>query len=186
MPLSDSSVARKPVHVRRIECRGFERDDGCFDIEGHLTDTKAHATFNAWNGETAPGTPIHDMWLRFTVDSGLNIISVNAASDSHPFPSCPGVVPNFQVLCGLRIAAGFQRTVKELLGNTRGCTHLVDLAGMLATAALQTLGGLRLARLEPGKIPEKPLFIDSCRGWAADGDVVAALYPELFTGRKPD
>jgi hypothetical protein len=63
---------------------------------------------------------------------------------------------------------------------------LVDLAGVVAIAALQTLGGLRLARLEPGKIPEHPLFIDSCRGWAADGPVVEALYPELFTGRKPD
>jgi DUF2889 family protein len=186
MPLSDPSVARKPVHVRRIECRGFERGDGCYDIEGHLTDTKAHVTFNTWKGECAAGAPIHDMWLRFTVDSNLNIRSVDAASDAHPFASCPSVVPNFQALCGLRITGGFQRKVKELLGNTQGCTHLVDLAGMVAIAALQTLGGLRLARLEAGQIPEKPLFINSCRGWAADGPVVEALYPALFTGRKAE
>jgi hypothetical protein len=186
MPLSDSPAERKPLHLRRIECRGFERDDGCFDIEGHLTDTKGHATFNPWKGETPPGAPIHDMWLRFTVDSTLTITSVEAASDSHPFGSCPKVVPNFQALRGLRIAGGFQRAVKERLGNTQGCTHLVDLAGMLATAALQTIGGLQLARLEPGKIPENPAFIDSCRGWAADGPVVEALYPEHFTGGKTD
>jgi hypothetical protein len=186
MPLSDPLMGRKPMHLRRIECRGFERDDGSFDIEGHLTDSKAHATFNPWRGETAPGAPVHDMWLRLTVAPDLTITSVDAASDSHPFASCPGVVPNFQALRGLRIVGGFQRKVKEMLGNTQGCTHLVDLAGMVATAALQSIGGLRFARLEPGSIPNSAVFIDSCRGWAADGSVAETFYPEYFTGRSRD
>jgi len=186
MPLHDPLVSRRLLHRRYIECSGFEREDGCFEVDGHLRDTKAHPVFNRWKGETAPDTPVHDMWLRLTVDQNLTITAVEAASDSHPFENCPSVVPNFQVLRGLRIAGGFQRTVKELLGNTQGCTHLVDLVGIVATAALQTIAGLRLARLEPGRIPERPVFINSCHGWAADGPVVGALYPKFYTGRKTE
>ena len=40
MPLSPP-VSRSPVHTRRIECRSYRRDDGLFDIEGHLTDRKS-------------------------------------------------------------------------------------------------------------------------------------------------
>jgi hypothetical protein len=34
---------RKLVHTRQIECRGYQRDDGHWDIEGHIVDTKANS-----------------------------------------------------------------------------------------------------------------------------------------------
>ena len=49
------SVARKHVHTRAIDYRGFERDDGMWDIEAHMTDTKTYAFNNNWRGEVKVG-----------------------------------------------------------------------------------------------------------------------------------
>ena len=38
MPLS-TSAPRQLMHNRAIECRGYQREDGLWDIEGHLVDT---------------------------------------------------------------------------------------------------------------------------------------------------
>ena len=40
MPLPPAAP-RKAVHTRSIDCRGYEREDGLWDIEGRLVDTKA-------------------------------------------------------------------------------------------------------------------------------------------------
>ena len=68
MPLSTVDVDREPIHTRAIECRSFRRSDGLWDIEGHLTDVKAYPFSNEFRGEIKPGEPLHDMWIRLTVD----------------------------------------------------------------------------------------------------------------------
>jgi hypothetical protein len=181
MPLPKATTARKALHTRRIECQGFEREDGLIDVEGHLVDTKTYSFPNKFRGQVVAGEPIHEMWIRITIDKTLTIVAIDAASDSHPFQICPSVVPNFQTLVGLQIVGGFQRKVKERLGNTEGCTHLVDLVGTVATTAFQTVAG-RAVKPAPGTIKTKPALVDSCRGWAADGVVVKEVFPDFFTG----
>jgi len=64
MPLS-SPAPRKLMHTRAIECRGYEREDGLWDIEAHLTDTKTTPHTRREGGrERRPGEPVHDMWIR--------------------------------------------------------------------------------------------------------------------------
>ena len=46
---------RGPIHHRRIDCRGYWREDGLWDIEAHLTDVKSYPFANAWRGEIGPG-----------------------------------------------------------------------------------------------------------------------------------
>ncbi len=38
MPLSPPAASREHIHTRVVECRGYRRDDGLWDIEGHITD----------------------------------------------------------------------------------------------------------------------------------------------------
>ena len=53
-------VLCRPVHLRRIECTGFAREDGLFDIEGRLTDTRPEPL--ALAERTVPAhAPIHRM-----------------------------------------------------------------------------------------------------------------------------
>ena len=54
MPLS-TSAPRQLMHNRAIECRGYQREDGLWDIEGHLVDTKTYPT-SARDSRASPCT----------------------------------------------------------------------------------------------------------------------------------
>jgi Protein of unknown function (DUF2889) len=45
MPLTPPRP-REAIHGRSIEIDGFRRDDGLYDIEAHLTDTKSFGQSN--------------------------------------------------------------------------------------------------------------------------------------------
>ena len=180
MPLSPA-VGRKPVHTRAIECSSYARDDGLWDIEGHLTDVKAYAFSNKFRGEIQPGEPLHDMWIRLTVDRDFIIRAVEAEIDAGPFEICPAITPAFDKLKGLKIGPGWNRRVREAVGGVHGCTHLVDLLRPIATVAYHTV---RWSDSAPGaaKPARRRPPINSCHAWASDGEVVRNEFPELYTG----
>lgn len=187
MPLS-SAAQREHIHTREIDCRGYRRADGLWDIEAHLVDTKTYGFGNEWRGEMTPGTPIHDMWLRLTVDDDFVVRAVEAVTDASPYQLCPEVTANYQRLLGLSIRPGFMQKVRALLGGTEGCTHLVELLGPLATTAFQTIFPYRnRQRLERGgqraKSERKPRLIDTCYAFASDSPVVKNYWPEFYTGK---
>lgn len=189
MPLSPP-VERQLVHDRTVVCRGWRRADGLWDIEGHLVDTKTYGFPNEYRGFIEPGQPIHDMWLRLTIDRDMTVLAVDAVTDSGPFPICPDIVPNFQRLVGLGIGGGWRRAVRERLGGAEGCTHLVELLGPMATTAYQTIFGERSrerreaeARGEapPPETPGcKPALLNTCHAFAEGSPVVAKLWPAWY------
>jgi hypothetical protein len=185
MPLSESAP-RELVHTRRIECGGYRRADGLWDIEGHMMDVKSAAFRNDWRGEIAPGTPLHEMWIRVTLDDRLTILEIEAVTDHSPYRICPDITPNFQRLKGLRIGPGLHARIRELVGGTEGCTHLVELMGPIATTAFQTMAGSRrLSERKPAdplRPRRRPPLIDTCHAYAGDGDIVRRDYPEFYTG----
>lgn len=185
MPLSEPDPAREPIAAREIECRSYRRSDGLWDIEGHLTDVKAYAFHNRFRGTIEPGVPLHDMWLRLTVDADLLIHAVEAATDAGPYETCPAILPSFQRLKGLRVGPGWNRQVRERLGGVRGCTHLVDLLRPLATVAFHTVLWSRSSPANEDdtlkRIARRPP-LNTCHVWASDGEVVREEYPEHFTG----
>jgi hypothetical protein len=181
---------REPVHHRRIDCRGYRREDGLWDIEGHLTDTKAYPFENSWRGQIPPGEPLHDMWLRLTVDDQLTVIEAEAVTAAGPYAVCPAITPAFSKLEGLRIGPGWRRAVQARLGGVQGCTHLVELLGPLATTAFQTVYPLRPRRAPGGADKRPPPHLGSCHALARDGEVVRRHHPRWYTGAdagsKPD
>jgi len=70
---------RSPEHLRQVVYNGYRREDGLWDIEAHLCDTK-HVPFEV-PGEIswAPHEPIHDMEIRLTVDQQLVIREIAVA-----------------------------------------------------------------------------------------------------------
>ncbi|MDO8776663.1 MAG: DUF2889 domain-containing protein, partial [Burkholderiaceae bacterium] len=60
--------ARTHLHTRAVVYRGYHREDGLWDIEAELTDTKTYALNFSERGDMPPGTPIHGMAIRATVD----------------------------------------------------------------------------------------------------------------------
>lgn len=85
MPLPASKTSRTPRHTRSIVAQAFERDDGLWDIDARITDTKPRVVELA-SGQRGPNEPIHDLWLRITIDTQLNIVDAEAVSDAVPYP----------------------------------------------------------------------------------------------------
>ena len=180
MPGLDPTVAREPLHRRSIEINGYKREDGLYDIEGHLVDTKPY-DFKLAAGVRPANAPIHGMWLRITVDRTLTIVDAAAAMDAMPYVDhCNQIVPAYRKLVGLAIRPGYHRQVQELLGGIRGCTHITEMAGMLATAAFQSMAGQRLQ--DPDR---KPFQIDRCHALDATKAVVGRYYPRWYKGTEP-
>lgn len=180
MPLS-APAPRRPVHERRIACWGYEREDGLFDIEGHLHDSKGYTFENEWRGTLTPGMPVHDMWLRMTIDADLVIQAVEITSDATPYPACPAILPNYEKLVGLRIGAGFTRDARAHIGRVLGCTHQTELLGRMATVAMHTV--LPLRKGNGYEIMEKKLpssLLDSCHTLSRSSETVKQRWPDSY------
>lgn len=183
MPLPEPDT-REPLHERSIVCSGFERADGLWDIEAQLIDRKAYGFPNHDRGYIEAGEPLHDISLRLTLDATYQIHAVAAAIDSSPFHVCPKAVEGVQQLVGLRIEKGWMREVRKRIGGQKGCTHLIELLGPLATTAFQSLHKVRQAKAtdEPGQTKDKPVLLNTCHALASDSTVVKRLWPQHYTG----
>ena len=181
MPLPLTNVERELRHTRRVRYEGYKRADGLWDIEAHLTDIKNH-DFNLKTGVRRAGLPVHEMWLRITIDRSLTILDAAASSDAVPYPGgCETIAPAYRKLIGLNLARGFRKSVRGLLGGTRGCTHMTEMLAGFPTAAIQTFAG---------ELPEerdgagKPFQLDQCHALETTSETVREWYPKWYKGGK--
>ncbi len=133
------------------------------------------------SGLRAAGDPIHDLWLRITVDTQFTIVDADAASDAVPYPGyCDTIGDAYRQLVGLNLMQGFRHAVRERLGGRAGCTHLTELASILPTATLQAFAGTvmptRDGQNDDGDA-EPPFQLDRCHALRRDGAAVATYYP---------
>jgi len=181
MPLSKAEP-RKLIHTREIICRGYHREDGLWDIEAQLKDTKTYTFDNIDRGGIAAGEPIHKMLIRLTVDDQLTIKNVEAASDAHPFTMCGDVAGDFSSLVGLTVGPGWRREIMSRFGRTKGCTHLTSLlAGPLAETTYQTVIPAKKVR-NSGSSGSRPQLIDTCHAFRNDGPIVKREWPQFYKG----
>ncbi len=204
MPLSPP-VSRQLRHRRAIRAEAYERADGLWDMEACLTDEKPRDVVLA-SGVRPQGLPIHELWLRITIDRKLTIVDAEASSDWVPYPGlCQASNPAYRALIGLNLFNNFRRDVARLLGGTAGCTHLTELCAVLPTAAIQafagdvwntnegTPGATAKSGTEQAKSAgstdehsnNKPPFqLGRCHALRFDGEAVQQFYPRWY-GRAP-
>ena len=188
MPLP-TPVKRQHIHTRQINFAGFEREDGLFDIEAHLTDTKTYAFSNNWRGDIEPGDPIHEMWLRVTINDKFVVQDVQAATDNSPFAICPDIAPVYKELVGLTMGPGWRKSVRQKVGGVQGCTHLTELLFPMATVAIQTIKPLqnhrrRLADSDSRQHAGRPFVLNTCHAWAEHSPVVKENAPDFYVPRE--
>jgi hypothetical protein len=172
-PLSLPTVPRERLHCRTVTFDGFRRADGLFDIEAHLTDVKDHDT-PLLSGVRPAGLPIHDMWVRVTIDGDYTIVDIEAFTESMPYPGeCDRITPDYRKLIGANLREGFRKRLHDTLGGIRGCTHITEMLVNMPTAAIQTFAGLR--REDTGDL--KPFQLDRCHALATTSDTVRRYYP---------
>ena len=134
-------VPREAVHKRQINCNGFVRNDGLYDIEAELTDHKTYPFPSDFRGIVTPDLPVHHMILRVTINKERMIQHAEAITITGPYAICPTANEVFQNLIGLQIGPGWRRKVQAAIGGRHGCTHITEMLGPVATIAYQTLYG---------------------------------------------
>ena len=85
-------------HNRVIEGKGYKRDDGLWDVEVFLVDSKTYSFENMHRGYISAGEPLHDMAVRLTLDDDRKIIDIEAVINASPYNICPQAVKNCQNL----------------------------------------------------------------------------------------
>lgn len=177
MPAVTSSATRRLLHRRAFDVQVFARDDGLFDVEANLTDTKTHDVPLAGELRKA-GDPIHEMRLRLTVDAMLTITAATSETLWMPYTGACGAHGDaYGRLIGLNLMKGFRQGVQERLGGTRGCTHLTELCQVLPTAVIQAMAGSVIDTREGDGDGNPPFQLDRCHALRRDGETVAKFYP---------
>jgi hypothetical protein len=173
MPLA-TPTARREVHHRSIDMHAFARDDGLFDVEARLIDRKPFDYVRPSSAKAVPaGEPLHDLWVRVTLDDSFTVRSIDASSDVTPWTLCREAEATLQVLVGERVARGWSSKVKERLRGAAGCTHLMEMLITMGTTALQGIRGS-----DPSRRLTAEGKIDTCYAYGRQRSVVKMLWPE--------
>ncbi|RYF61971.1 MAG: DUF2889 domain-containing protein, partial [Comamonadaceae bacterium] len=170
---------RKLVHLRHIECAGYERGDGLFEIEGTLIDTKP--TDLVLPEKPLPAnTPIHRMKVCIAVDKDFVIREIRADTLDAPYRVCGRIGPAYAQLVGHRIEAGFTMKVKRMFRGIEGCSHLTELLPAMATTVFQVIwadsGNFDNSDLNGVASRGSPL--GGCHALRLDGEVVMKYFAE--------
>lgn len=187
MPLTEPA-SRKLAHTRVVTCHGFRREDGLWDIEGRIVDTKPYGFANKdRGGRIEAGEALHDMSIRLTINASLEVLDAEAVIDASPYNYCKCVTSVATNLIGLQIAPGWSNKSKAAMGKNRGCTHLTELLGPVATTAIQTMASERIKQESTARKHQKndrtgykSAFIGSCHALAANSPVVKMHWPDQY------
>src|SRR5690606_22495146 len=144
---------------------------------------RRHTRFSRdWSSDVCSSDLIHDMSVRLTLDDTFTVVDIEVTTDASPFTICPNVAPNFKVIKGERIKKGWHQRLKDLLGNTKGCVHLVEMIGAMGTVAFQTMYHARAEAQAEKAGMQRPGILDTCHALASDGPVVKEHWPAFYTG----
>lgn len=180
MPLPSPS-SRREIHRRVIDMQAYAREDGLYDVEAHLIDTKPFLFESLGRPLPVPaGQALHDLWVRLTVDGDFVVRDICAASDITPYEVCKEAEATLRVLIGERIARGWSATVKQRLRGAASCTHLMEMLIPLATTAMQGIRGLRPASARKHAGDGPPPQLDSCYAYGRSREMVMRFWPAYY------
>ena len=169
------------LHSRRVTYEGYQRDDGLFDIEGHLVDTKDH-DFDAAD-RRAPGGragPRH-VGARHHRPPASRSSTIEAQTDRMPYPGAlrphrPRLSRSSSAPTSLQ---GFRKRLHDAMGGVHGCTHLTEHARLPADGRGADVRG-PAAREDAGA--DKPFQLDRCHALETTTETVRRYYPQWYRG----
>lgn len=191
---------RRHIHTRTYEGHAFEREDGLFDVEVEMRDTKPFTFDNTDRGYVAAMEPLHHMKMRVTIDETMTIQDVEARTLASPYSMCADITPNYKNLIGVRIVGGFTKKVQEITGRSAGCTHHNDILKVVGTTAFQGLWTIITRRLreraeqeptgEEGKTEAATqklvgktaagALLNTCHAYAPTSPIVKRQWPDSY------
>ncbi|RYX95137.1 MAG: DUF2889 domain-containing protein [Comamonadaceae bacterium] len=181
--------ARQKLHTRQVVFQGFKRDDGLWDIEANLVDSRSYDSEGVENRALPAGASVHDMSVRVTVGDDMVIREIASGMQHVPFFECQGALDPIQQLVGCKLGPGWRRTIEEKLGGVKSCTHLRELLFNVATAAYQTIpvyrGFQQVGTFQPQVVNGPPFHMGQCKAWDFNGPVIRRNYPQFVGWKSP-
>ncbi|MEL7156761.1 MAG: DUF2889 domain-containing protein [Actinomycetota bacterium] len=177
------------LHQRRYEVDAFKLDDDHLLLRGMIHDQKPPGVYIEDDPEPLS---IHQMVVDLTlVFPSLEIVAAEVLMEVTPHTGCASIEPTYQQLVGVSIARGFSRTVRELFGGPRGCTHVGALLQAMAPVAIQSMWSMRMndetaveLSTEEAQAQRREAMkfnTDTCHVWERDGELLKkALSGEDF------
>ena len=167
-----------------MDFRGFRRDDGLFDIECTLLDTKGmDVPLLGTSRVVAAGDAMHDMAIRLCVNADLEVVAIEATSDATPYDVCPAAVASLQTVKGMKIGAGWTYAIKRQLAGAASCTHLAEMLIAMGTAAYQTVVPYNRAQGKETTGFSLAKKVDSCYAYAAERPLIQRIIADA--GKPP-
>lgn len=172
------------VHRRAYDVTAYRRSATELLLRGTVRDEKPAGLYFA---DDRPLT-VHHMVVDLVVTlPSMEITATEVVMQTHPHEGCTRIEEDYQQLVGLSIARGFSRSVKDLFGGPRGCTHIGALLQAMAPVAIQSIWSMRA--LDEGEVavavepsdPEQRLReglrfnLNTCHIWDEEGEMVAAV-----------
>ena len=174
---------KQKIHTRRIDIATYAGDTDSIIVEGVLTDERLANSYRP-TGETHPPGTVHHMIIRMEVRGpNLVIADIEVEMPTVPRQECRETLDSLVPLKGMPIVSGFTNRVKDLVGGTRGCAHLVALITAMAPAAVQgawaAISSKRrdAATMLPGAVER---IKDTCRIWRSDGPLLKEIETQKF------
>lgn len=130
--LADLITDRPRIHTRDIRMTTFPHENSRVIVAGELIDTRYIKIFDITGKILEPGTIHHiRIFCRIAPDP-LRILEAEADMPCIPLEACRTTLDRVPLLQGLEIKPGFTRRVSQIMGGTRGCTHLATLTKAMA------------------------------------------------------
>jgi len=177
------------IHARTVGVRIYESGEDILTVEGTLQDDRFVRSYvHERDLYIDPGSRIHDFIIRMTLRaSDAVILSAEAEMPVVPVPECEETIARVKELAGLSLMSGFQKGVREIMGGSKGCLHLIELLIAMSGAAMQGIwtyyyrvrAGNRIRSLDI----DHRIVRDSCKVWRADGAYYVKL--EKLQGKTP-
>ena len=185
----------KKAHQRSITVTTYKAGVGKAVVEGRLVDHRFMENF-LLTGDKIPAGDIHNMIVRLLIDTTSPMIEdVEVELIKVPRPECTELYDSLSVIKGLRISKGFTQRIKSLLGGTKSCSHLRELAEAIGPAVIQGVFSIRASNSEELRAliddPQmKKAFSDSlansCYVWREDGPEFKKVFGMITSKEKHD
>jgi hypothetical protein len=193
-------VTGHPLHTRSLTVVFTWRGDGRVRVRGDVSDLRK-CGFVPMQSGLQPAGIIHQMSIDLAVDpttrriesleTGQPVVAVEPSVWSGG-ECCRDPAPRLQALVGEILDAGFARKLSAVFGGPRGCSHLLTLFQLMASAVPRALDCEAALQRELGA-PREPgerffwrsLFLDGYE--ASGGAIELAVQLHDFHGRPgPD
>jgi hypothetical protein len=168
------------IHTRDIRLATYPHTDSKVVVHGVLKDERYIKIFDITGNVLDPGI-VHHLDVKFLIKADpLTIEDAQANMIKVPMPECAQTLDTIEKLKGLEIKSGFSKTIRDIMGGKKGCTHLCQL---IITMSQEIVHGWLTHKKKdnspvPNNIdsfPEKKFIIDSCRMWAGNGPKIKKL-----------